>query len=95
MNKKSCMLYISCFALKEMKYSCGIFTVFVFGYLPATMFFFLLLSRFINCFSGKALANFFVTKCSILDLAEVLNPPQHAPIWIPCTNNFTPVPDEK
>ena len=40
------------------------------------------LRRFVNCFSGKALANFFVT--------GVLNPPQHAPTWIAYTNIQVP-----
>ena len=31
---------------------------------------------------GKTLANFFVKKCPILDVAGVLHPPQCAPTWI-------------
>ena len=66
---------------KAKKRLCNIFTVFVRGYLSTAMFIFFL-SRFLNCFFGKALANFLVAKCFILDVAGVLNPLQYAPIWI-------------
>ena len=53
------------------------------------------LCRFLNCFFEKALGNFFVTKCSILDVAGILDPPQYAPTWIAYTNNLIQVLDER
>ena len=55
------MVYMTYF-----KHPCNIITVFVLGYLSTAILFF---------FYGKALA--IVTKCSILDVAGVLNPCQY------------------
>ena len=71
----------------ERKKTCSIFTVFVRGYFSAAMFIFFL-RRFLNCFFGKVLGNFFVTKCSILDVGGFPNLPQYAPTWIAYTNNL-------
>ena len=73
------MIYITCFIMKEKKLLCSIFTVFVLGYLSAAMFFFL--AYFLTVF-WKGASYFFDTKCSILDVAGVLNRPQYAPTWI-------------
>ena len=76
------------------KQSHSVFTVFLCGYLSAATFIFFL-CRFLNCFFYKTLANFFVTKCSILDVTGILDPPQYAPTWIAYTNNLIQVLDER
>ena len=53
------------------------------------------LHRFLNCFFEKVLANFFDTKCSILDVAGILDPPQYVPTWITYTNNLIQVLDKR
>ena len=88
------MVYITCFTLKEKKHSCSIFTVFLYGYLSAAMFIFFF-ADFLTVFFEKALGNFFVTKCSILDVAGILDPPQYAPTWITYTNNLIQVLDKR
>ena len=69
--------------LWKKKNSCSVFTVFVCENLSIAMFF-LFLRRFLNwffCFFfWKVLA--IVTKCSILDIAGVLNPLQYVLEWI-------------
>ena len=69
------------------KYSCSVFTVFIFGNL-STQCSFSFLADFlsISCFLEKALA--IVTKCSALDVAGVLNPLQYVPTWTACANNL-------
>ena len=62
------MVHMTYFILKEKKLSCSIFTMFFGG---CKVYFFV--AYF--CF-GKALVNFLVTNCSVLDIARVLNPPQ-------------------
>ena len=82
------------FYFERKKYSYSIFTVFLRGYLFAAMFIFFF-ADFLNCFFEKALGNFFVTKCSILDVPGILNPSQYAPTWIAYTNNLIQVLDER
>ena len=56
------------FYFERKKLTCSIFTIFVHECMSVAMFIFLL-----SIFFGKALANFFVTKCSILDVGGVLH----------------------
>ena len=61
-------------------------------WLFATMFIFFLAYFLIVFWKGSSY--FFVTKCSILDVGGVLNPPQYpqyAPTWIAYTNNLLQV----
>ena len=79
------MVYITSFTLKEKKHSYSICTVFVCGCLSAAVFIFFL-SRFLKGFFTGIRYFFLPHKCSILDVAGVLNP-QYAPTWIAYTNN--------
>ena len=85
------MIYATCFTLQEknMKYFDRIYS----GLCVYSNAHFFFLSRFFKFFIGNALA--IVTKCSILDVAMVLNLPQYTPTWIAYTNNHIQVPDEK
>ena len=85
-------LHKMCYFERKKKHSCSIFNVFVHGYLSATMFIFFL-ADFLTL--GKALANFFASKCSVLDVAGVLNPLQYTPTWIAYTNNLIQVPGKR
>ena len=81
------MVYITCFTLKEKSIDTLFLLYFFVGIcLPQCSFFFL--ADFLTVFFGKALGNYFVTRCSILDVAGVLYPPQYAPTWIAHINNL-------
>ena len=87
------MVYIRCVTLKEKKNIHAVFSMYLFTgiCLPQCSFFFL--ADFLTL--GKALANFFASKCSILDVAGVLNPLQYTPTWIAYTNNLIQVPGKR
>ena len=70
------MVYMTSFTLMEKKHSCSISTVFVHGV-------------FVYYCYGKALTIF--TKCSIFDVAGVLNPCQYELTWIAYRNNYIQV----
>ena len=67
------------FYFEGKKHSYSIIPVFILGYL----------STAILIVYGKAIT--IVTKCSILDVAVVLNPFQYEPTWIAYRNNLTQV----
>ena len=74
------MVYMTCFTLKEKKkHSCNIINAFVLGYLSTAILF----------VYGKALA--VVTKCSIVDVAGVLNPCQYELTCIASRNKIIQV----